>query len=97
VLANLASLLAYVALIIGGIGIFQREQYGAALTEKAAWVKLATVAISLITAIIFAVRHDSAMYAIARMTSASAILRIGIPIAIICLIRHSEWDTPEQM
>ncbi len=96
-LASVASLLAYVALIIGGIGIFQREQYGAPLAEKAAWVKLTTVAIGLITSIIFAVQHDSAIYAIARMTSASAVLGIGIPIAIIYLIRHPDWDTPEQM
>ena len=53
-LATLASLLAYVALIIGGIGIFQRESYGAPLTEKAAWAKLVTVVISTAASIIFA-------------------------------------------
>lgn len=96
-LVTIASLLAYVAMIVGGIGIFQREAYGAPLVEKAAWAKLILAGIGMISGVASAAQSTALLMGILRVAGPAVIFGFGFPIAIIWLIRHPEWDTPEKM
>lgn len=96
ILSGVASLLAYIAMIIGGIGIFQRDPRGAPLTQVAAWVKLAIAVIGMATGAIAAVQSEVLARIIIARLSTSAVFGVGIPIGIIFCIRHPSWDTPDE-
>ena len=92
----IASFLAKVALLIGGIGILQKEAYGAPLAEKGAWALIVIALISIPGAMLTMSKFESATLApyITR-SIISAILSMALPGALIYCIRHPDWDVPD--
>lgn len=95
-MTGIATFLAQVAIVIGGIGIFQREDYGAPLAEKGAWVLIAISLLALPGAFLTMGKLESlGIPAIIMQTVVSAVFSMAIPAALIYCLRHRDWDVPD--
>ncbi len=93
----LFSAVAYVAIIIGGIGIFQKKTYGASLVEKGAWGMIAITILGLIAVGLEHGTRLNLLFLLVRSMIFSTAMALVLPGALIYCVRQPDWDKPEEI